>query len=110
MRDEKRRLKMELHDLILEQLNEEAPVDPKTWVPDEEDEEKWKEWTIAPLMKNSKNFMRFGMKDKGRVQQKVMKGDVFMDKEGKKLGEYAKTASMYLSGLTLFLDCIRKNL
>ena len=110
IRDVRRRVKMELHDLILEKLNQEAPVDPNKWVPDEEDGEKLKEWIIAPLMKNSKNFMRFGKKDKERVQQKVMKGDMFADKEGKELGEYATTASMYLSGLKVFLGLYQEEL
>ena len=110
IRDVRRRVKSELHDLILEKLNQEAPVDPNKWVPDEEDGELLKEWFIAPLMKNSKNFMRFGKKDKQRVQQQVMKGDMFADKEGKELGEYATTASMYLSGLKVFLGLYQEEL
>lgn len=110
IREMRRRVKMELYDLILEQLNQEPTVDPKIWVPDEEDGQLLKKWLIAPLMKNSKNFMRFGKNDKEEVKQRVMEGDMFTDKGGKQLGEYAQTASMYLSGLELFLGLYQEEL
>ena len=61
-------------------------------------------------MKNSKNFMRFGKKDKEGVKQRVREGDMFTDKGGKEPGEYAQTAFMYVSGLKLFLGLYQEEL
>ena len=69
-----------------------------------------KKWLLAPLMKNSKNYMRFGKKEKDRVKQLVMEGHLFKDKNTKELGEYAQTASAYLSGLKVFLGLYQEEL
>ena len=110
IRERRRREKRNLHDLIMEQLNKEEVVDPRVFVPDQTDDALLKKWLLAPLMKNSKNYMRFGKKEKDRVKQLVMEGHLFKDKNTKELGEYAQTASAYLSGLKVFLGLYQEEL
>ena len=107
--DHRKTVVSELRSEIKKIIEGEPQANNSVWVPDDRDMELLRKWIVTPVLKNSKNWQKFGRKEQDEVKKMVEEG-TFLKCKKKEFAIIGETPRLYEMGLKQFMGLYQEEL